>query len=106
MEKLAGLESALATVPVVEVVEALSGDRFNRLLGHLIRVFEHRPASLVGRSVGTSIEVIAGILGIFSTGAGARVCRSCGRGRAVAGRDRDHRPSYLANEQDWAKGLA
>ena len=31
---------------------ALSGPRINRLLGYLVRVFEHRPASHVGQSFG------------------------------------------------------
>ena len=44
--KLAGMEAAFATIPRRRRGRALSGHGLNRLLGDLVRVFKHRPASL------------------------------------------------------------
>ena len=52
--KLAGMEADVCepSTAVVDVVEQLSGHGLNRLLGYLVRVFGHRPASHVGRRIG------------------------------------------------------
>ena len=50
--KLAGMEAAFATITDRRRGRAVSGHGLNRLLGYLVRVFEHRPASHVGRSIG------------------------------------------------------
>ncbi len=51
--KLAGMDAGFAAITTVAVVEQYPGHRLNRLLGHLVRVFGHRQASHVERSIGT-----------------------------------------------------
>ncbi len=50
--ELAGMEDRLCGQSYHRGGRSLSGHGLNRLLGYLVRVFEYRPASHVGRSIG------------------------------------------------------
>ena len=50
--KLAGMEARVCDHSHRRGCRSLSGHWLNRLLGYLVRVFEHRPASHAGRSLG------------------------------------------------------
>ena len=50
--KLAGMDAEFAAIATRRRGRALSGHGLNRLLGHLVRVFEHRQASHVERRIG------------------------------------------------------
>ncbi|MCA9865760.1 MAG: hypothetical protein KC410_04665, partial [Anaerolineales bacterium] len=103
--KLAGLESALATVPVVEVVERYPGTGSTDFWGISFAFSSIDRQVLSDEALERQLRLLRASWAFFDEVRG-RVSAELRRGPRGGGRDRDQIVRHIfANEQDWAKGL-
>ena len=103
--KLAGLESALATVPVVEVVERYPGTGSTDFWGISFAFSSIDRQVLSDEALERQLRLLRASWAFFDEVRG-RVSAELRRGPRGGGRDRDQIVLHIfANEQDWAKGL-
>ena len=103
--KLAGLESALATVPVVEVVERYPGTGATDFWGISFAFSSIDRQVLSDEALERQLRLLRASWAFFDEVRG-RVSAELRRGPRGGGRDRDQIVRHIfANEQDWAKGL-
>jgi hypothetical protein len=103
--KLAGLEAAFATTPVVDVVEHYPGTGSTDFWGISFAFSGIDQQTMSGEALERELRLMRACWAFFDDVHG-RVSAELQRGPRGGGRDRDHIVRHIfANEQDWAKKL-
>ena len=103
--RLAGMEAAFATSPVVDVVEHYPGIGGTDFWGISFAFSSIDKQAMSGEEMERELTLMRACWTFFDA-VRARVSAEMQRGPRGGGRDRDHIVRHIfANEQDWAKGL-
>jgi hypothetical protein len=103
--KLAGMEAAFATIPVVDVVEHYPGTGSTDFWGISFAFSGIDQQAMSGETLERELTLMRACWAFFDD-VRARVSAELQKGPRGGGRDREHIVRHIfANEQDWAKKL-